>query len=395
MSIWKFEIILTKIVFTKSIKYSIICRMIVDKQKMALDELQEKIDVIFKCIDKNIINKELENLKKEQEAPDFWENLANAQKINKQIKHLENKLEIVKNIEKQKQYILELIDLLGETDDEDMLSELDNELEKLKKYVEKTFLTTLLSDKYDENNAIFTIHSGAGGTESQDWASMLYRMYTRFAERNGFACKVMDLQEGDVVGIKSVTVLMSGDNAYGYLKCEKGVHRLVRISPFDSNARRHTSFASVDVMPEIEDDGDIVIDDKDIKIDTYRSSGAGGQNVNKTESAIRITHLPTGIVVNCQIERSQMQNKATAFQMLRAKLAALKQEQEEAKRKDIQGELKKIEWGSQIRSYVFCPYTMVKDHRTDHETPNIDAVMDGDILDFINSYLTLKNMKKQ
>lgn len=369
--------------------------MVVDKQRFALDDLQEKIDVINKCIDKNIINPELEKLKQEQEAPDFWDDLANAQRVNKHIKHLENKLDVIKKIDNQKQYILELLELLETTDDDDMLAELDSEIAKLTKFVETTFLTTLLNEKYDENNAIVTIHSGAGGTESQDWANMLYRMYTRFAERNGFTCKVMDLQEGDVVGVKSVTILMSGDNAYGYLKCEKGVHRLVRISPFDSNARRHTSFASVDVMPEIEDAGDIVIDDKDIKIDTYRSSGAGGQNVNKTESAIRITHIPTGIVVNCQIERSQMQNKATAFQMLRAKLAALKQEQEEAQRKDIQGELKKIEWGSQIRSYVFCPYTMVKDHRTDFETPNIDAVMDGDILDFINSYLTLKNMKKQ
>ena len=368
--------------------------MIIDKQRQILNDLQEKIDVINKCIDAVAINKELEVLKKEQEEPTFWEDLANAQKVNKKAKHLTNKLEIVKNIDAKKQYVLELIDLLENTDDTDMLAELDTELNDLTKFVETTFLTTLLSEKYDENNAILTIHSGAGGTESQDWANMLYRMYTRFAERNGYSYKVMDLQEGDVVGIKSVTLLISGDNAYGYLKCEKGVHRLVRISPFDSNARRHTSFASIEVMPEIEDDGDIVIDEKDLKIDTYRSSGAGGQNVNKTESAIRITHLPTGIVVNCQIERSQMQNKATAFQMLRAKLAALKAEQEEAQRKEIQGALKKIEWGSQIRSYVFCPYTMVKDHRTDFETPNIDAVMDGDLIDFINSYLTLKNMKK-
>ena len=366
--------------------------MIVDKQRQALLGLDDKIEVIFKCINKDEINKELEALKAVQEAPSFWEDLENAQKVNRNIKHLENKLAIIKNIADKKQYVLELLDLLDTTDDQDMLLELDAELDGLSKFVENTFLTTLLSEKYDENNAILTIHSGAGGTESQDWANMLYRMYSRFAERNGFGVKVMDIQEGDVVGLKSITLLVSGENAYGYLKCEKGVHRLVRISPFDSNARRHTSFASVDVMPEIEDDGDIVIDDKDIKIDTYRSSGAGGQNVNKTESAIRITHLPTGIVVNCQIERSQMQNKATAFQMLRAKLAALKAEQEEAQRKEIQGALKKIEWGSQIRSYVFCPYTLVKDHRTDFETANINAVMDGDLLDFINSYLTLKNM---
>ena len=367
--------------------------MIVDKQKQILSDLQEKIDIINKCIDKKLIIEELEKLKGEQEAPSFWEDLSNAQKVNKKIKHLTKKLDIVKEIENKKQYALELIELLEASDDNDMLLELESELTNLSKFVETTFLTTLLSEKYDDNNAIVTIHSGAGGTESQDWANMLYRMYTRFAERNGFTCKVMDVQEGDVVGIKSVTILMSGDNAYGYLKCERGVHRLVRISPFDSNARRHTSFASVDVMPEIEDDNEIVIDEKDLKIDTYRSSGAGGQNVNKTESAIRITHIPTGIVVNCQIERSQMQNKATAFQMLKAKLAALKEEQDAAQRKEIQGALKKIEWGSQIRSYVFCPYTMVKDHRTDFETPNIDAVMDGDLIDFINSYLTLKNTK--
>lgn len=367
--------------------------MIVDKQKQALTQLQEKIDIINRCIDKNVVEAALEKLKEQQEAPAFWQDLSNAQKVNKQIKHLSKKLETRNQIESKKEYILELIDLLETSDDQDMLAELESELKSLSKLVQNTFLTTLLSEKYDDNNAILTIHSGAGGTESQDWANMLYRMYTRFAERNGYTYKIMDIQEGDVVGIKSVTILIGGDNAYGYLKCEKGVHRLVRISPFDSNARRHTSFASVDVMPEIEEDSDIVIDDKDIKIDTYHSSGAGGQNVNKTESAVRITHIPTGIVVNCQIERSQVQNKATAFQMLRAKLAQLKEEEEEAQRKDIQGELKKIEWGSQIRSYVFCPYTMVKDHRTDFETPNINAVMDGDIMDFINAYLTLKNIK--
>ena len=365
--------------------------MIVDKQQDALNELDGKIEIIKKCINVESIEKQIESLKEEQNSPDFWTDQKNAQKVSKELKILENKVETIKKIEDSRQYIVELLELLKAEDDNDMLADLNTELDKLSKLVETTFLSTLLNDKYDENNAIMTIHSGAGGTESQDWASMLYRMYTRFAERNNFKLKVMDLQEGDVVGIKSVTFMLEGDNAYGYMKCEKGVHRLVRISPFDSNARRHTSFASVDVMPEIENDTDIVIDEKDLRIDTYHSSGAGGQNVNKTESAIRITHIPTGIVVNCQIERSQMQNKATAFQMLRAKLAALKQEQEENERKSIQGELKKIEWGSQIRSYVFCPYTLVKDHRTDFETSNINAVMDGDILDFINAYLTMKN----
>lgn len=368
--------------------------MIVDKQEQMLKDMQDKIDVIDRCIDKPKIDAELETLKKEQDSPDFWNNQENAQKVNRHAKYLNDKLDTAKKIEDKKEYILELIEVLKTDDDADMLAELDASLKDLLKFVDSTFLTTLLNEKYDENDAIVTIHSGAGGTESQDWSNMLYRMYTRFTERNGYKLKVLDLQPGDSAGIKSVTFSVEGENAYGYLKCEKGVHRLVRISPFDANARRHTSFASIDVMPEIEEDNDIVIDDKDIRIDTYHSSGAGGQNVNKTESAVRITHIPTGVVVNCQIERSQVQNKATAFQMLRSKLAVLKQEQEEAERNAIQGELKKIEWGSQIRSYVFCPYTMVKDHRTDFETPNIDAVMDGDIMDFINAYLTLKNTKK-
>lgn len=368
--------------------------MIIDKQEQELKSLQEKIDIIKKCIDKTKFEGEIELLKQEQNSPDFWADQKNAQKISKKIKHLQDDLDTLKKIEDQEQYVAELVELVKAEDDNDMFLELTSQLKSLSKLVETTFLETLLSEKYDDANAIMTIHSGAGGTESQDWASMLYRMYTRFAERNNFKIKVMDLQPGDEAGIKSVTIMVEGTNAYGFLKCEKGVHRLVRISPFDANARRHTSFASVDVMPEIEEDNDIVIDDKDIKIDTYHSSGAGGQNVNKTESAVRITHIPTGIVVNCQIERSQVQNKATAFQMLRAKLAALKQEQEEAQRAQIQGELKKIEWGSQIRSYVFCPYTLVKDHRTDYETSDINAVMDGDLIDFINAYLTLKNIKK-
>lgn len=369
--------------------------MIIDKQRLRTKEMQEKIDTILKVLDVEKITAKLNLLKEEQNSQDFWLDQKNAQKVSREIKSCQNKLDTVAKIKNSISTINDVLELLSIEDDESMLSEVDKEIDELSKFVENAYLSTLLSEKYDENNAILTIHSGAGGTESQDWANMLFRMYTRFAERSGYKLKIMDLQEGDVVGIKSVTFLIEGENAYGYLKCEKGVHRLVRISPFDSNSRRHTSFASIEVMPEIESDNEIVIDEKDLKIDTYRSSGAGGQNVNKTESAIRITHLPTGIVVSCQIERSQMQNKALAFQMLRAKLAQLKQEQEENERKDIQGELKKIEWGSQIRSYVFCPYTMVKDHRTDFETANIDCVMDGDIGDFINSYLTLKHSTKK
>lgn len=369
--------------------------MIIDKQEQELKLLQEKIDIIKKCIDKEKFENEIEELKSQQNAPDFWSDQKNAQKVSKKIKHLQDDLDTLKKIEDQLQYVDELVELVKAEDDNDLFLELASQIKSLSKLVETTFLETLLSEKYDDSNAIITIHSGAGGTESQDWANMLYRMYSRFAERNNFKIKVLDLQPGDEAGIKSVTIMFEGTNAYGFLKCEKGVHRLVRISPFDANARRHTSFASVDVMPEIEEDTDIVIDEKDIRIDTYHSSGAGGQNVNKTESAVRITHIPTGIVVNCQIERSQVQNKATAFQMLKSKLVALKQEQEEAQRAEIQGELKKIEWGSQIRSYVFCPYTLVKDHRTDYETSDINAVMDGDLIDFINAYLTLKNIKKK
>lgn len=265
------------------------------------------------------------------------------------------------------------------------------ELEGIKKTLEKELydfkVETLLSGKYDANNAILTIHAGAGGTEAQDWAEMLYRMYSMYAEKRKFTIKVLDALDGDDAGIKSITFLVSGENAYGYLKCEKGVHRLVRISPFDSNARRHTSFASLDVMPEIEDAPDIEIRPEDLKIDTYRSSGAGGQHVNKTESAIRITHVPTGIIVSCQTERSQIQNRETCMKMLYSKLVERQEQEELEKLSSIRGELKKIEWGSQIRSYVFHPYNLVKDHRTNYETANITAVMNGEIQEFINEYL--------
>ena len=277
--------------------------------------------------------------------------------------------------------------MLSIEDDEELFLNVQSELEEFENFIENTYLETLLKGKYDNLNAIIDIHSGAGGTESQDWAEMLFRMYSRYTERQGYKLSVLDLQNGDDAGIKSVSFLVSGENAYGYLKSEKGVHRLVRISPFDANSRRHTSFASVEVMPEIINDDEIKINPDELRIDTFRSSGAGGQYINKTDSAIRITHLPTGIVVACQTERSQIQNKESAMKMLYSKLAELKEQQEQQELKDIQGTLKKIEWGSQIRSYVFCPYTMVKDHRTDYETSSIEKVMDGDIQDFINEYL--------
>ena len=293
-------------------------------------------------------------------------------------------------IEKSLSSLKDFVSLLTLEDDQSLYEDFCKELKQLETDVEQNYLDTLLNGKYDSLNAIVTIHSGAGGTESQDWAEMLFRMYSRYAERAGFKLSVLDMQDGDDAGIKSVSFMVNGENAYGYLKGEKGIHRLVRISPFDSNSRRHTSFASVDVMPEIISSEEIKINPDELRVDTYRSSGAGGQYINKTDSAVRLTHLPTGIVVACQTERSQIQNRETAMKMLYSKLAQLKEEKEQAELKNIQGDLKKIEWGSQIRSYVFCPYTMVKDHRTNYETANIQLVMDGDIQPFINEYLKRK-----
>ena len=279
------------------------------------------------------------------------------------------------------------IEMIEQTNDEELEKEFQTSFDSLKKDLEGLKLETLLKGKYDFNNAILSLHAGAGGTEAQDWTQMLYRMYCMFAEKNGFSVKVLDVLDGDDAGIKSITFSINGDNAYGYLKCEMGVHRLVRISPFDSNARRHTSFASLEVLPEIEESAEIEIRQEDLKVDTYRSSGAGGQHVNKTESAVRITHIPTGIIVACQNERSQIQNRETAMSMLRSKLAKIKEEEEMANISSLRGDLKKIEWGSQIRSYVFQPYTMVKDHRTNFENSDIQSVMNGDIFPFINEYL--------
>ncbi len=281
----------------------------------------------------------------------------------------------------------DLVDLIEEENDESMLSELDKELKEVETTIENMRLTALLSGKYDKLNAIMTLHAGAGGTEACDWTEMLYRMYICYAEKNGFTLTELDRLDGDEAGLKSVSFKVEGDCAYGYLKAEKGVHRLVRISPFDANKRRHTSFSSVEVMPEIIDDDEIKVNPEDLRIDTYRSSGAGGQHINKTDSAIRITHLPTGIVVSCQNERSQTQNREMAMRMLISKLLEKREAERLERDQDIKGEIKKIEWGSQIRSYVFCPYTLVKDHRTGYETGDVQAVMNGDIQGFINYYL--------
>ncbi len=280
-----------------------------------------------------------------------------------------------------------LIELGNEANDESVVPEVKGNVKKLSKKIDNLEVESLLSGKHDKDNAIITIHPGAGGTEAQDWAEMLYRMYSMWAEKNDYKLEELDYLEGDGAGLKSVTFSVSGENSYGYLKGESGVHRLVRISPFDSAGRRHTSFASVEVIPEISDDVEVIINPEDLRVDTYRSSGAGGQHVNKTESAIRITHIPTNIVVSCQTQRSQIQNRETAMKMLKSKLLELKERENKEKIEDLKGVQREIAWGSQIRSYVFCPYTMVKDHRTNYETGNVEAVMNGEINEFINAYL--------
>lgn len=335
----------------------------------------------------------LEELKKEQLSEGFFNDPKKVSKVGREIKLCEYKLDKVKKLQDAIDNCQASIELLQECDDQAIFDELNQTLANLEKDMENAKLETLLSGKYDNYNAIMTLHAGAGGTEAQDWTDMLFRMYNMYAEKNGFKIKVLDVLDGDEAGIKSISFLVSGEYAYGYLKAEKGVHRLVRISPFDANARRHTSFASVEVMPEIEDAPDIVIRPEDLKIDTFRSSGAGGQHVNKTESAIRITHIPSGIIVACQTERSQIQNRETAMKMLYSKLVEKQELEEMEKLASIRGDVKKIEWGSQIRSYVFCPYTMVKDHRTNFETSDVQAVMNGDIQEFINEYLKRTNVK--
>ena len=320
-------------------------------------------------------------------SPGFWDDIDRAQKVNQRAHSVEARILHFKSLNGRADDLEVLIGLADEEDDHSLVPEIAAEIESMKKDLESLRLTTLLSGEYDQNDCILSLHAGAGGTEAQDWCQMLYRMYTRFAERMGLTVRELDYLDGDEAGVKSVTFEVSGDYAYGFLKSERGVHRLVRISPFDSAARRHTSFSSLDVAPVIDDAGEIEIKTDDLRIDTYRSSGKGGQHVNRTDSAVRITHLPTNIVVQCQNERSQLQNKETCFRMLRARLAELKERERQEQMGDIKGELKKIEWGSQIRSYVFQPYTMVKDHRTGYEMGDIGAVMDGDIEGFVTAYL--------
>lgn len=314
--------------------------------------------------------------------------MENSQKILQRTKTLKTKVERFQKLVVKLDDLKTLNELGTEEQDESVIPEVAEELRGFKEELEKLRLETLLTGQYDRNNAILTLHAGAGGTEAQDWVQMLLRMYTRWAESKGFTVRTLDYLDGDEAGIKSVTIHVIGENAYGYLKSEKGVHRLVRISPFDASGRRHTSFASMDVMPELDDDIEVDINPDDLRVDTYRASGAGGQHINKTESAIRITHIPTGVVVSCQTQRSQFQNRDTAMKMLKAKLLELKERENKEKIEDLKGIQMEIAWGSQIRSYVFCPYTLVKDHRTNYEQGNVDSVMDGDLDGFINAYLS-------
>ena len=336
------------------------------------------------------LEEELKLLEDETMKENFWNDSKDSTKILSKIKQLKSKCTEYNKIKNEIIDLMELSELANMESDIEVAKEIIKNTKKLENNFEKLQLQTLLSGKHDSNNAIVTIHPGAGGTESQDWAEMLYRMYSRWANKNNYEVKELDYLEGEEAGLKSVTFEIIGDNAYGYIKCEKGVHRLVRISPFDSGGRRHTSFASVEVLPEITDDIEIEINPDDLRVDTYRASGAGGQHVNKTSSAVRITHIPTNTVVACQSERSQIQNRETAMRMLKSKLLDLKEKEQKEKIEDLKGEQKDIAWGSQIRSYVFCPYTMVKDHRTNYEVGNVEAVMNGEIDDFIESYLKMK-----
>lgn len=332
----------------------------------------------------------VQELQNKMQEPDFWENIKIAQQVTQQEKLIKSRLERFDSLYSRIEDSLVLIELMKEEEDISSVGEVLKEVKSLKEEIETLRIEVLLSGQYDRNNAIMTLHAGVGGTDAQDWTEMLLRMYTRWAEKKGYKIETLDFLQGDEAGIKSVTLKITGDFAYGYLKAEKGVHRIVRISPYNANGKRQTSFASLELIPELTEDQDIEIIDDDLRVDTYRSSGAGGQHVNKTESAIRITHIPTGIVVQCQSQRSQHSNKDTALKMLKAKLVELKEAEHKEKIEDLAGELKDMGWGNQIRSYVFHPYNLVKDHRTLAETGNLTAVMDGDIDLFINEYLKSK-----
>ena len=359
-----------------------------DAYKQKLRDLEPDLEILDAALDIEAARQEAARLESETAMDGFWNDLERSQKVQMRLKQLQNKINRQDKLHGSWEDLTVLCEMGQEADDADILEELKTEFAALEEKIEEIRMTTLLSGEYDSSNAILQFHAGAGGTEAQDWTQMLYRMYTRWVERHGFTYKILDYEDGDEAGIKSAAIAIEGENAYGLLKSENGVHRLVRVSPFDANARRQTSFAAIEVMPEIENDDTIEIRDEDIEMQVYRASGAGGQHVNKTSSAVRLTHKPTGIVVASQQERSQFQNKDNCMKMLRAKLAELKAQQHAEKISYIKGVQLKIEWGSQIRSYVFMPYQMVKDTRTGYETGNIDNVMDGDLDGFLNAYLT-------
>ncbi|WP_125765525.1 peptide chain release factor 2 [Levilactobacillus mulengensis] len=355
--------------------------------KREITTMREQLTGFRGSLDFDALNESISVNEGQMAQPDFWDNAQTAQKLIDETNEMKKKVEEYQNLSDQVDDLEVALELLQEEPDADMQAEFEADFAKAKQALQQYSLNMLLNQKYDRNNAILEIHPGAGGTESQDWGDMLMRMYTRWAEQHDFKVTILDYQPGDVAGLSSATLLIAGHNAYGYLRSEKGVHRLVRISPFDSAGRRHTSFASVDVLPELDDSVDVEINPADLKVDVYRASGAGGQHVNKTSSAVRITHLPTGIVTQSQAQRSQLQNRQTALGMLRAKLYEREEQKKAEEKAKLEGDQMDIGWGSQIRSYVFHPYTMVKDHRTDYETGNGQAVMDGDLDPFIDAYL--------
>ena len=361
--------------------------LLLDDLRLEMEGYRPQIKELYDVLNLDAAKKELSGLQEKSAENGFWDDLEESHKTMQKISSLEGRIKTFDRLNSQLDDILTLIELTAEEDDESGLSDIKSEMDTFKTKVEEVRLSTLLSGEYDSKNAILTFHAGAGGTESQDWAEMLFRMYTRWGERHSFKVTTLDYLDGDEAGMKSASILIEGENAYGYLKSENGVHRLVRISPFDSSGRRHTSFASLEVMPEIDDDSSVEIRPEDIQMDVYRSSGAGGQKVNKTSSAVRLTHIPTGIVTSCQTQRSQFQNRDFAMKMLVSKLVEIKERENLSRIEDIKGVQKEIGWGAQIRSYVFMPYTLVKDHRTGFEIGNIGAVMDGELDGFINAYL--------
>lgn len=365
-----------------------------EELRLRLLDSEKPIENLKEALAIDSLKAEAEVLEKESAAPDFWDDMENSQKVMQKIGSLKAKVTGYESLRSDYEDALVMIELADEEGDLSLLDDCTASVKDIETRVEDMTLSTLLSGEFDGKNALLTFHAGAGGTEAQDWAEMLFRMYNRWGERHGYKVSTLDYLDGDVAGIKSATILVEGENAYGYLKGEMGIHRLVRVSPFDSSGRRHTSFASVEVMPEIDDDVNVEIREEDIKMDVYRASGAGGQKVNKTSSAVRLTHIPTGIVVSCQIERSQHQNREVAMRMLKSKLVEIKERENLERIEDIKGDQKEIAWGSQIRSYVFMPYTLAKDHRTGFEMGNITAVMDGDIDGFINAYLKQKSAQE-